>query len=164
RIVEKTMSRRDRKALALQASRFGFESIDPDRWAFSVRRTADRLGLLLAGDVAAAARAATRPDPARWQSTVRRTANPLRTLPGDRAGAPFAAVSEEEAPRALFEPLPEMFPDIWQAGVRALVSVPETVEPPWSDEAYWRDLGGLLMDELELAEEPSRRAELMLSG
>jgi cellulose synthase operon protein C len=86
RVVGKAMSRRDRKALGLQASRFGFESIDPTPWGQAVRRTADRLGLLLAGDVAAAARAAARTDPARWKGAVRRAADRLgHMLTGDSA-------------------------------------------------------------------------------
>jgi lipopolysaccharide biosynthesis regulator YciM len=75
-----------------------------------------------------------------------------------------APVPDEEDPGPLFEPLPEMSADIWQAGVRALVSVPEEIAPPPHDEAYWRDLGGLLVDELALTEEPAARAELMLSA
>jgi tetratricopeptide (TPR) repeat protein len=89
RIVGKTMSRRDRKALLLQASRFGFESIDPARFGMAVRRTADRLGLLLAGDVAASVRSAARTDPARWQQAVRKTANKLaHMLSADGKAAP----------------------------------------------------------------------------
>ncbi|HVU53132.1 MAG TPA: tetratricopeptide repeat protein, partial [Polyangia bacterium] len=89
RIVGKVMSRRDRKALVLQASRFGFESIEPGRWGLAVRRTADRLGLLLAGDLAASARAAARTDPARWKTAVRQTANRLaHMLDGDGAPPP----------------------------------------------------------------------------
>ena len=100
RIVGKTMSRRDRKALMLQSSRFGFESIDPTRWALAVRRTADRLGLLLAGDVAAAARAAARTDPERWKHAVRKTANRLaHMLDGDGKASP----PEERAPTSMLE-------------------------------------------------------------
>jgi tetratricopeptide (TPR) repeat protein len=89
RVVGKAMSRRDRKALVLQSSRFGFESIDPTRWGQSVRRTADRLGLLLAGDVAASARAAARTDPARWKSAVRKAADRLgHMLEGEGTGRP----------------------------------------------------------------------------
>jgi tetratricopeptide (TPR) repeat protein len=96
RIVGKVMSRRDRKALVLQASRFGFESIEPARWGHAVRRTADRLGLLLAGDLAAAARAAARTDPERWKTAVRKTANRLaHMLDGETAPPP-----EEPAPRS----------------------------------------------------------------
>ena len=89
RVVGKVMSRRDRKALTLQVSRFGFESIDPGPWGHAVRRTADRLGLLLAGDLAAAARAAARTDPARWKTAVRQTANRLaHMLDSDGTPAP----------------------------------------------------------------------------
>jgi hypothetical protein len=56
--VARVMSRRDRKALALQTSRFAFESPDLARWQHAVLRTADRLGLLLAGDIAVGARVA----------------------------------------------------------------------------------------------------------
>jgi tetratricopeptide (TPR) repeat protein len=99
RTVGKVMTRRDRKALTLQSSRFGFESVEPSRWGLAVRRTADRLGLLLAGDVAAAARAAARTDPARWKSTVRRTAQRLAQLLGDEQpqpteGAPTSPLDE----------------------------------------------------------------------
>jgi tetratricopeptide (TPR) repeat protein len=100
RIVGKTMSRRDRKALMLQSSRFGFESVDPTRWGLAVRRTADRLGLLLAGDVAAAARAAARTDPARWKSAVRKTAKRLEhMLDGEGMAPPL----DEGAPRSPLE-------------------------------------------------------------
>jgi len=49
------VGRKQRKALALQASRFGFEEIDIAFWHEGVLRTADRLGLMLAGDVASSA-------------------------------------------------------------------------------------------------------------
>ena len=100
RIVGKTMSRRDRKALVLQSSRFGFESVDPTRWGQAVRRTADRLGLLLAADVAVAARAAARTDPARWKSAVRQTANRLGHM---LAGEGTAAPPVESAPPSPLE-------------------------------------------------------------
>jgi tetratricopeptide (TPR) repeat protein len=100
RVVGKVMSRRDRKALVLQASRFGFESIEPARWGHAVRRTADRLGLLLAGDLAASARAAARTDPERWKTAVRKTANRLaHMLDGEGTAAP----PEERAPRSPLE-------------------------------------------------------------
>src|SRR5262249_26260618 len=56
--VARAMSRRDRKALGLQASRFGFENVDWPRWQHAVLRTADRLGLLLAADGGGGARVA----------------------------------------------------------------------------------------------------------
>ena len=51
------MGRKQRKALALQASRFEFETFDVPAWHAAALRSANRLGLLLAGDVATAARA-----------------------------------------------------------------------------------------------------------
>jgi cellulose synthase operon protein C len=102
RAVGKAMSRRDRKALTLQSSRFGFESIDPARWVHAVRRTADRLGLLLAGDVGVSARAAARTDPARWRSAVRRTAERLgHILEGD--GAEASATEPEAGPVSVLD-------------------------------------------------------------
>jgi tetratricopeptide (TPR) repeat protein len=50
------MSRKDRKALELEASRFGFETIDGAAFQSGVLATADRLGLLMAGDVEVAIR------------------------------------------------------------------------------------------------------------
>ena len=58
--LSRALARKDRKALALQASRFGFEGIDAAAWQASLLRGADRLGLVLAGDVRAAALAAGR--------------------------------------------------------------------------------------------------------
>jgi hypothetical protein len=55
RAVTRAISRKDRKALALQSSRFGFEVLDLAAWHEAVIRTAERLGLLMAGDVALAA-------------------------------------------------------------------------------------------------------------
>jgi hypothetical protein len=55
RAANRSIDRKDRKALALQASRFAFETFDVPAWHEAVLRTADRLGLMLAGDVALAA-------------------------------------------------------------------------------------------------------------
>ena len=55
RIVTRAVSRKHRKALALQASRFAFETFDLGAWHEGVLRTADRFGLLVAGEVATAA-------------------------------------------------------------------------------------------------------------
>jgi hypothetical protein len=52
----KALARKDRKTLALQASRFAFEATDVEAWRRAVLGTADRLGLVIAGDVATAAR------------------------------------------------------------------------------------------------------------
>jgi hypothetical protein len=53
----RALGRREKKALGLQASRFGFEPIDAAAWQRAVLRTSDRLGLVLSGDVVASARA-----------------------------------------------------------------------------------------------------------
>jgi tetratricopeptide (TPR) repeat protein len=55
RTVTRAIGRKQRKALTLQASRFNFEKYDLPAWHEGVLRTADRLGLMLAGDVAASA-------------------------------------------------------------------------------------------------------------
>lgn len=55
RDVGRLLSRKDRKALALQASRFGFETLDLDAWRAAVLRVADRFALLAVGDPARAA-------------------------------------------------------------------------------------------------------------
>jgi len=55
RTVTRAVRRKQRKALTLQASRFPFEKMDLAAWHEGVLRTADRLGLMMAGDVAASA-------------------------------------------------------------------------------------------------------------
>ena len=55
RAVTRAVGRKQRKAITLQASRFNFEKYDFAAWHEGVLRTADRLGLMLAGDVAASA-------------------------------------------------------------------------------------------------------------
>jgi hypothetical protein len=57
REVTRALGRKDRKALALQASRFGFEPFDLPAWRTATLRAGDRFGLLVAGDPAAAAAA-----------------------------------------------------------------------------------------------------------
>jgi tetratricopeptide (TPR) repeat protein len=86
------------------------------------------------------------------------------TRPSEVHGAAPSPAVERAEP--LFAPLPEMSAEIWQAGLRALVTVPEVVEPPWLDDEYWRDLGGLFLDELALVrdDEPARRLELTMSA
>ena len=55
RTVARAVGRKQRKALTLQASRFNFEKYDLAAWHEGVLRTADRLGLMMAGDVGASA-------------------------------------------------------------------------------------------------------------
>ena len=55
RDVGRTVGRKDRKALTLQTSRFGFEHFDLEAWRAAMLAAADRFGLLVAGDPARAA-------------------------------------------------------------------------------------------------------------
>ncbi len=76
--LSRALARKERKTLALQASRFGFETIDAAAWQGALLRGADRLGLVLAGDVRAAAIAAGRftapPSPAELRRNAAATA------------------------------------------------------------------------------------------
>jgi tetratricopeptide (TPR) repeat protein len=86
---------------------------------------------------------------------------------GDRStvASPFSSPPPPDEPApVLFAPLPEMSVDIWNAGVRALVTVPESVMPPWTDDDYWRELGGMFMDELALADAGAPQVELTMAA
>jgi hypothetical protein len=62
--LAKMLGRKERKALALQASRFGFELIDAHGWQRAVLHAADRFALVVGGDVIAAVRALAQLPPA----------------------------------------------------------------------------------------------------
>jgi tetratricopeptide (TPR) repeat protein len=89
RTVTRTVSRKHRKALVLQASRFGFESFDVAAWHRSVLRTADRLGLLVAGDVATAA--------VSLADASRGSAGPTTGDPSGSEATPAARVAQSHA-------------------------------------------------------------------
>ena len=75
------IGRKEKKALMLQASRFAFESFDLAAWHEGVLRTADRLGLMMAGDVALSAQALAGGEPPPRAITRRRrppTSRPTR--------------------------------------------------------------------------------------
>jgi tetratricopeptide (TPR) repeat protein len=55
RTVTRAVGRKQKKAITLQASRFNFEKYDVAAWHEGVLRTADRVGLMLSGDVASSA-------------------------------------------------------------------------------------------------------------
>jgi hypothetical protein len=78
--LSKALARKDRKALALQASRFGFETVDAAAWKGAILRTADRLGLVLAGDARAAATALGGLAPAVSVAELRQSASALDLL------------------------------------------------------------------------------------
>ena len=75
----------------------------------------------------------------------------------------------EVEPPAFFAPiLPEMEPEIWQAGIQALVTVPERVEAPvtsyedWHDQ--WIDEARLFQAESTSAETPVLTAGLLMAA
>ncbi|HET6147345.1 MAG TPA: tetratricopeptide repeat protein [Polyangia bacterium] len=76
----KTLPRKDRKALTLQASRFGFEALDAAAWQQAVVGAAERFGLMLAGDVAEAAAAAADLSPPVASHKLRRSEAALNLL------------------------------------------------------------------------------------
>jgi tetratricopeptide (TPR) repeat protein len=83
RTVMRGIGRKEKKALMLQASRFAFESFDLTAWHEGVLRTADRLGLMMAGDdVARAAQA---------------LAGGEAAAVGDHPSAPAASVATDPA-------------------------------------------------------------------
>ena len=89
RTVTRAVGRKQRKAITLQASRFNFEKYDFAAWHEGVLRTADRLGLMLAGDVAASALAlvggaANRPASATEVATNPAALDLLRFALGDQ--------------------------------------------------------------------------------
>ena len=57
RTVMRGIGRKEKKALTLQASRFAFEAFDLTAWHEGMLRTADRLGLMVAGEVGLSAQA-----------------------------------------------------------------------------------------------------------
>jgi hypothetical protein len=97
RAVTRAIGRKQRKALTLQASRFNFEKYDLAGWHEGVLRTADRLGLMLAGDVAASALAvAVGPLPSRPPSAADVATNPIALdLLRFALGEPYALLRRE---------------------------------------------------------------------
>jgi hypothetical protein len=97
RAVTRAIGRKQRKALTLQASRFNFEKYDLAGWHEGVLRTADRLGLMLAGDVAASALAvAVGPLPSRPPSAADVATNPVALdLLRFALGEPYAVLRRE---------------------------------------------------------------------
>jgi len=54
--MQRLMGRKERKALELEVSRFGFEAVDGAAFQAALLATADRLGLVLAGSLEPAVR------------------------------------------------------------------------------------------------------------
>jgi len=71
---------------------------------------------------------------------------------------------EAELP-ALFAPLlPEMEPEIWQAGIQALVTVPERADPPATSHDEWMEEARLFQTESGSAETPVLAAGLLTAA
>ena len=82
-------------------------------------------------------------------------------MPGER---PPAAELDVEAP-AFFAPiLPEMEAEIWQAGIQALVTVPEQSRAPATSPDDWIDEARLFQSESTSAETPVLAAGLLMAA
>jgi Tfp pilus assembly protein PilF len=77
----------------------------------------------------------------------------------------FTADPPPEPPIAsLADPLPEMGPEVWQAGLRTLVDVPDAAPPLRLDSAQWRALLRLYLDEVGVADTAAHQVELTLAA
>ena len=86
-------------------------------------------------------------------------------VPAAAARARASAALEIEQPVAFAPLLPEMDAEIWQAGIQALVSVPDAVDPPPEIPAdEWLAEARLLRDESSLADGPARAATLLTAA
>jgi hypothetical protein len=75
-----------------------------------------------------------------------------------------ADAAESETP-VLFAPiLPEMEAEIWQAGIQALVTVPERADPPATSRDDWREEARLFQAESGSAETPVLAAGLLTAA
>jgi hypothetical protein len=84
--------------------------------------------------------------------------------PGGAAKADAGGPPEVEAP-ALFAPvLPEMDAEIWQAGIQALVTVPDRVEPAETSGEAWLEEARLFQTESASAEMPEQAAALLTAA
>ena len=75
------------------------------------------------------------------------------TLPGVDQSAPMIA-----------EPLPEMDAEMWQAGIQAVVNVPDNVPPVWPTAEEWAAEARRYRTESALADDGSASARLLLGA
>ncbi len=71
-----------------------------------------------------------------------------------------AGLADGEIPM-IAEPLPEMFPEIWQAGIQALVTVTDDAPAAPFDVAEWAGESALLASESALCESEAKAASLL---
>jgi Tfp pilus assembly protein PilF len=81
----------------------------------------------------------------------------------ERDTQPGAEVDLGEAPM-IAEPLPEMTADMWQAGIQAVVSVPDEAPPIWPTPDEWAAEARRYRTESALAEAPDEAARLLLAA
>jgi hypothetical protein len=84
--------------------------------------------------------------------------------PGSAARVDAGGPVEVEAPRLFAPMLPEMDPEIWQAGIQALVTVPERIEPPEIARETWLEEAHLFQTESQSAETPVLAASLLTAA
>jgi hypothetical protein len=91
------------------------------------------------------------------------TANePTLELAAEPIGDPEG--NAREPPTAFAPLLPEMEPEIWQAGIQALISVPDTAAPFVPAREEWVAEARLFHDESAIAATPARAAELTIAA
>ncbi|HLK92812.1 MAG TPA: hypothetical protein VKZ18_23165 [Polyangia bacterium] len=87
------------------------------------------------------------------------------TLEVPAAGSAGAEPEPEREVPTLFAPtLPEMEPEIWQAGIQALVTVPDQVEPAPASREVWLDDARLYGGEANAAETPELAAQYLAAA
>ncbi|HEY7373120.1 MAG TPA: tetratricopeptide repeat protein, partial [Polyangia bacterium] len=109
--------------------------------------------------------------------TVRSEIRPLPEAPGYEDAGADVAVDEFEndrdtqpgAPQVgdasmIAEPLPEMSAEMWQAGIQAVVSVPDEAAPMWPTAEEWTAEARRYRTESTLAESPEEAARLLLAA
>jgi hypothetical protein len=85
--------------------------------------------------------------------------------PIDDPGGPDGGGTTEDDPPTAFAPfLPEMAAEIWQAGIQALVSVPDTASASSPPREEWLAEARLFQSESALAETPARAAQLLAAA
>jgi len=82
----------------------------------------------------------------------------------DAGGAEPDGPLEVEAPTLFAPVLPEMDAEIWQAGIQALVTVPDRVEPEEAARAAWLEEARLYQSESLQAETPEEAAALLTAA
>ena len=86
---------------------------------------------------------------------------PIDDFQNERDTQPGTQMSD--APM-IAEPLPEMYAEMWQAGIQAVVTVPDEAAPVWPTAEEWAAEARRYRTESTLAEVPEEAARLLLAG